>query len=109
MEIEQPVVMVQEVEVVTIPLQRITEVLIVRNVVISNSTAFSNATAFGNVTAISNSAAFSNATAFGNMTAINNGTAQARNGSLPATLNSAAYWPLHTPSSRVMQASSVRF
>ena len=68
MAIEQPIVMVQEVEVVTIPLQRVTEVLVVRSVLISNSTMFSNATAFGNTTAI------------------NNGTAHARNGSLTATL-----------------------
>jgi hypothetical protein len=85
-------IMVLEVEVVTIPLQRITEVLVVRNVVISNSTVLSNTTAFGN------------------LTAIHNGTAQAQNGSLPATLNSAAYRPLLTASaSRVMQASRLTF
>jgi hypothetical protein len=67
LEVEQPVVMVREVEVVTVPLQRVVEVLVVEGVVVSN------------------------------MTAINNGTrhTEARNGSSPALLGTAAVGPMY--------------
>jgi hypothetical protein len=67
-DVEQPVIMVRQVELVTVPLQRVMEVLVVEGVVVSD------------------------------MTAINNGTrpAEARNGSAPALLGTAEVGPLYT-------------
>jgi hypothetical protein len=67
-EVEQPVVMMREMEIVTVPLQRVVEVLVVEGVVVSNMTAINNATT----------------------------PAEARNGSSPALLGAAAVGPLYT-------------
>ncbi len=66
MDIEQPVVMVRATEIVTMPLQRVMEVLVVKGVVVSKTVAIDNGTEPADATN-GNSTVSMGTTAFGPM------------------------------------------